>query len=111
MRAHLLILATLTSVLADCGTVDCRQPDEEDFTIDATFSESEVVTMLDNWGLSGRDEISCEIACRFVYDRDRVWMVDTIQTCEHTITDEPVKSDAKAGDIRCEGHGEEYGCD
>ena len=101
----------LTAVPAGCGSVGCPEPDEEDFSLDAIFGESEVTTILENWGISSRDDITCEIACRFVYDRDRVWMVDSIEKCQHTIAADAGEPGAKAGDVRCEGHGVEYGCE
>ena len=80
--------------------------------LDVAFDERELAALMEAWSVEARGDVTCEIACRYFYGRDRGWAVASFERCELTVTDEMAADPAaSAGSVRCAGHGTEYGCD
>jgi hypothetical protein len=108
-----LLLASIAAFAPAClhsSTEGCDPP-ERDFTIDGELTEEEVTDLQTAYSIE-RDQIDCETACRFLFERESMWQLDEVETCSGEIS--PVADpdlEHVAGDIRCTGHAFEYYCE
>lgn len=113
-----ILLASLASLAAfapGCGahsSIEGCDPPERDFDHEGELTEAELQQVLTNYGLEDREDLDCETACHFVYDRDEGWQTSEIDTCEAMIspTADP-DPNAIAGSVSCSGHAFEYFCE
>jgi len=111
MRIQLLIAATLASLSGACSsTWNCHPPSEQ-FSVDATLTESEIAEIIESWGVE-RGDIACKSACSFVYQRDQGWSAGEITDCTLSVAPTPgATPETEVGSIQCEGTGYEYFCE
>ena len=105
-------MALVLGALTGCGIRDCKDPAEEDFMLDVSFDERELAALMEEWSVEARGDVTCDVACRYFYDRERGWSVASFERCELTVQDETAADPAAAaGRVRCAGRGSEYGCE
>ncbi len=110
MRIDRIVFTTLALFLVDCG-LDCDSK-TENFSIDVTLHQSDIVEILRNLHEDSSDNLSCEDVCRYIYLHDRGWYISEVGSCEHKISAEAVMDpDADVGSIRCDGLGYETPCE
>lgn len=112
MRIQLLIASTLAALGSACPSTWNCDPPSETYEIDAALTQADVTEILENYGFATREEITCEIACTYAYQRDQGWVASSPAACTFSITPNPGEdADAQIGSVQCEGTGYEYFCE
>ncbi len=112
MRIQLLIASTLAALGSACPSTWNCDPPSENYEIDAALTQADVTEIIDSYGFATREEITCEIACTYAYQRDQGWVASSPTACTFSITPNPGEdADAQIGSVQCEGTGYEYFCE
>jgi len=112
MRIQLLIAGTLAALSSACPSTSNCDPPSETYEIDAVLTEADVVELLADWSFETREEITCEVACSYAYERDQSWVTGSTSSCTFSVAPDPgATPDAKVGSVQCQGTGYEYFCE
>lgn len=100
----MLSMAAMFS-LSGCGVLECqRNIRHKDFAFEAMLDESDVQALLDDWGFTRRDTISCETICIYAMQRDDEWHPTAIKHCEREIAEEVGEEPTTVvGHVACDG--------
>lgn len=107
--ALLTILATVP--LTGCPSVWNCDPPSEKFELDEPVTAAQIdeiiqyYTIYESW-----DDLDCETACRHIYEQQRSWQSDSVDSCELTLPENPDGS-GEPGHVTCKGTGFEYFCE
>jgi hypothetical protein len=106
--ALLTILATIP--LTGCPSVWNCNPDDEQFDLDQEVTAATLDELVQTYGVSAWDQLTCEDVCRETYAANRGWEATSMDSCELTLPENPNGS-GTAGQVTCTGTGHEYYCE